>query len=407
MENSSYSNNCSHLPDEVDACETGNEDVFDSWEDERLNLDSNILRGVYANGFENPSPIQKKTIIPVIKKKDIIAQAQSGTGKTGAFVIGSLQRLDVQLKKVQVIIISPTRELSRQTYNVAKTISHFMGITLQLLIGGTSTDTDKDLLANETPHMVIGCPGRIYDMIRRKHLRTNEVKLLVLDEADEMLSAGFKDQIYKIFQFMNNEVQLGLFSATMPDELNLLTSKFMRHPIKILEKRELLTLQGIAQFYVALDNDEHKYATLKDLFSTLTISQAIIYCNSIKRVDDLFDAMVHDKFPVAKTHSGMDEEGRKKVYEDFKSGQARVLLSTDLFSRGIDVQQVSIVINFDIPKNIHTYLHRIGRSGRWGRKGAGINFVTRRDMSRIKDIEKYYNTEINELPSNYTTILNR
>jgi translation initiation factor 4A len=407
MENSSYSNNCSHLPDEVDACAAENQNLFDDWEDDRLNLDNNILRGVYANGFENPSPIQKKTIIPVIKKNDIIAQAQSGTGKTGAFVIGSLQRLDTKNKKVQVIILSPTRELSRQTYNVAKTISHFMDITIQLLIGGTSTDDDKELLSNDTPHMVIGCPGRIYDMIRRKHLRTNEVKLLILDEADEMLSAGFKDQIYKIFQFMNNNVQLGLFSATMPDELNLLTSKFMRNPIKVLEKRELLTLQGIAQFYVALDNDEHKYATLKDLFSTLTISQAIIYCNSIKRVDDLYEAMVHDKFPVAKTHSGMDEEGRRKVYEDFKSGQARVLLSTDLFSRGIDVQQVSIVINFDVPKNIHTYLHRIGRSGRWGRKGAGINFVTRRDMSRVKDIEKYYNTQIDELPSNYTTLLNR
>ena len=407
MENSSYSNNCSHLPDEVDAMDAENQNLFDDWEDDRLNLNEKILRGVYANGFENPSPIQKKTIIPVIKKNDIIAQAQSGTGKTGAFVIGSLQRLDVDNKKIQVIILSPTRELSRQTYNVAKKISHFMNITIQLLIGGTSTDADKELLANNTPHMVIGCPGRIYDMIRRKHLRTNEVKLLVLDEADEMLSAGFKDQIYKIFQFMNNNVQLGLFSATMPDELNLLTSKFMRNPVKILEKRELLTLQGIAQFYVALDNDEHKYLTLKDLFSTLTISQAIIYCNSIKRVDDLFDAMTQDEFPVAKTHSGMDEEGRRKVYEDFKSGQARVLLSTDLFSRGIDVQQVSIVINFDIPKNIHTYLHRIGRSGRWGRKGAGINFVTRRDMARIKDIEKYYNTQIDELPSNYTTLLNR
>jgi translation initiation factor 4A len=222
-----------------------------------------------------------------------------------------------------------------------------------------------------------------------------------------MLSAGFKDQIYKIFQFMNNDVQLGLFSATMPDELSMLTSKFMRTPVKVLEKRELLTLQGIAQFYIALDNDEHKYATLKDLFTTLTISQAIIYCNSIKRVDDLFDAMVQDKFPVIKTHSGMEESERKKAYEDFKSGEARVLLSTDLFSRGIDVQQVSIVINFDIPKNIHTYLHRIGRSGRWGRKGAGINFVTRRDMSRVKDIEKYYNTQIDELPQDYAKTLNR
>ena len=213
-------------------------------------------------GFETPSPIQKRAILPVIGKRDIIAQAQSGTGKTGAFVISALQLINEDLKKTQAIIISPTRELSRQTFHVVQSLSNFMEIGAQLLIGGTSTDLDKEKLDVNPPHIVIGCPGRIYDMIRRKHLRTNEVKLLILDEADEMLSAGFKDQIYKIFQFMNNEVQLGLFSSKMPDELNLLKSKFMRNPVKILEKRELLTLQGIAQFYVALDNDEHKYATL-------------------------------------------------------------------------------------------------------------------------------------------------
>ena len=395
---------CPHLGDEVGG---DNHDRFEEWEDENLGLKIKLLRGIYANGFETPSPIQKKALIPIIKERDIIAQAQSGTGKTGAFVIGSLQLINEDLKQTQVIIISPTRELSRQNYEVAKTISQFQNITPQLLIGGTSTDDDKELLNNNVPQIVIGCPGRIYDMIRRKHLKTKDIKLLVLDEADEMLSAGFKDQIYKIFQFMNNDVQLGLFSATMPEELNMLTSKFMRNPIKILEKRELLTLQGIAQFYIALENDEHKYVTLKDLFSTLTISQAIIYCNSIKRVNDLYDAMTHDKFPVARTHSGLEEGERKQVYNDFKSGVARVLLSTDLFSRGIDVQQVSIVINFDIPKNVATYLHRIGRSGRWGRKGAGINFVTRRDMSRVKEIERYYNTEIQELPENYTKIISR
>ena len=395
---------CPHLGDEVGG---DNHDRFEEWEDENLGLKMKLLRGIYANGFETPSPIQKKALIPIIKERDIIAQAQSGTGKTGAFVIGSLQLINEDLKQTQVIIISPTRELSRQNYEVAKTISQFQNITPQLLIGGTSTDDDKELLNNNVPQIVIGCPGRIYDMIRRKHLKTKDIKLLVLDEADEMLSAGFKDQIYKIFQFMNNDVQLGLFSATMPEELNMLTSKFMRNPIKILEKRELLTLQGIAQFYIALENDEHKYVTLKDLFSTLTISQAIIYCNSIKRVNDLYEAMIHDKFPVTRTHSGLEEGERKQVYNDFKSGVARVLLSTDLFSRGIDVQQVSIVINFDIPKNVATYLHRIGRSGRWGRKGAGINFVTRRDMSRVKEIERYYNTEIQELPENYTKIISR
>ena len=317
-----------------------------------------------------------------------------------------MQRLDVTKQKTQIIILSPTRELSRQTLAVMLAISNFMNITVQLLIGGTSTEIDRDALTNNVPHIIIGCPGRIYDMIRRKYLKTNDVSFLVLDEADEMLSSGFKEQIYKIFQYMNNDVQLGLFSATMHDELDILTSKFMRNPIKILEKKELLTLQGIAQYYIALDNDEHKYITLKDLFSSLVISQAIIYCNSIKRVNDLAEAMKHDSFPVAKIHSGMEESERKKVFETFKQGANRVLIATDLFARGIDVQQVSIVINFDVPKNFHTYLHRIGRSGRWGRKGASINFITRRDVGKIKEIEQYYDTQISELPSNYIEILN-
>ena len=379
---------------------------FKDWEDDHIGLNTVILRGIYANGFEKPSPIQRKAIIPITKGRDIIAQAQSGTGKTGAFVIGSLQRLDVTKQKTQIIILSPTRELSRQTLAVMLAISNFMNITVQLLIGGTSTEIDRDALTNNVPHIIIGCPGRIYDMIRRKYLKTNDVSFLVLDEADEMLSSGFKEQIYKIFQYMNNDVQLGLFSATMHDELDILTSKFMRNPIKILEKKELLTLQGIAQYYIALDNDEHKYITLKDLFSSLVISQAIIYCNSIKRVNDLAEAMKHDSFPVAKIHSGMEESERKKVFETFKQGANRVLIATDLFARGIDVQQVSIVINFDVPKNFHTYLHRIGRSGRWGRKGASINFITRRDIGKIKEIEQYYDTQIDELPSNYIELLN-
>ena len=210
-----------------------------------------------------------------------------------------------------------------------------------------------------------------------------------------------KDQIYKIFQYMNNDIQVGLFSATMPIELDILTSKFLRKPLKILIKKEMLTLQGIAQFYVALDNDEHKYATLKDLFGTLSISQAIIYCNSIRRVDDLYEAMKHDDFPAERIHSGMDESERIGIYEKFKEGACRVLISTDLLARGIDVQQVSIVINFDVPKNVHTYLHRIGRSGRWGRKGVGINFITRRDVQKLEEYKQFYSTEIKELPVNY------
>jgi len=381
--------------------ETVKNDTFESWDDEHVDLKTNLLRGIYAYGFENPSPIQKKAILPLISGKDMVAQAQSGTGKTGAFVVGSLQLLDVTKPVPQVLILGHTRELARQIHHVYTQIGAMMGITVQLLVGGTSTDADRIQLEQSPPHIIVGSPGRVHDMIRRKNLKTHDISLMILDEADELLSHGFKEQIYKIFQFMNNDLQVALFSATMPSELNNLTSKFLRNPIKILLKRELLTLQGIAQFYIGLDNDEHKYATIKDLFATLSISQAIIYCNSIRRVDDLHEAMKHDEFPVERLHSGMEERERKETYQRFKNGACRVLIATDLLARGIDVQQFSIVINFDLPKSVHTYLHRIGRSGRWGRKGIGINFMTRRDIAKLQEIRDFYSTEIQELPSNY------
>jgi translation initiation factor 4A len=376
-------------------------DNFNSWDDENVNIKNSLLRGIYAIGFETPSPIQKRAIIPMTKKNDIIAQAQSGTGKTGAFSVGTLQLIDESVEKTQAIIMSPTRELSKQIMDVLKNLSKFMNIKLQLLIGGTSTDEDKDKLQNDTPHIIIGCPGRIYDMLRRKHINSDNINLLVLDEADEMLSSGFKDQIYNIFQYLNNDVQVALFSATIPNDLYSLTNQFMRDPIKILVKQEQLTLQGIKQYYISLENDEHKFMALKDLFSAISVNQCIIYCNSINRTIDLYNAMVKEEYPVICIHSNMTETERQESYINFKSGQARTLICTDLFSRGIDVQQVSVVINFDVPKNIHVYIHRIGRSGRWGRKGMGINFVTKRDQGKLDEIRRFYSTQVDELPLNF------
>jgi len=373
-----------------------------SWEDLK-NIKLPLLRGIYSYGFENPSPIQKKAIIPMIEKRDIIAQAQSGTGKTGCFTIGVLQLIDVTKNVTQAMILSPTRELSIQTKDVLDALgSQFNGLRTHLLIGGTSTDEDSRILQEANPpHVVIGCSGRIYDMMNRKKLNSKNITILVIDEADEMLSDGFKDQVYNIFQFLPNTTQVALFSATMPPELNVLTKKFMRNPVEIYVKAEQLTLEGINQYYVALDNDNQKYDTLKDIYGNISISQSIIYCNSIKRVSDLFEAMMADGFPVCHIHSSMNKLERTKNYMDFKNGKCRVLISSNVTSRGIDIQQVSTVINFDIPRCVHTYLHRIGRSGRWGRKGVGINFVTQRDMRVLKDIEEYYGTRINELTENW------
>ena len=371
-----------------------------SWED--LEIKRSLLRGIYAYGFENPSPIQKKAIKPIIEGRDVIAQAQSGTGKTACFTIASLQLIDSSISTVQAIILSPTRELSLQSKNVLDAIgNNIKDYRSQLLIGGTSTEQDIRLLRDKTPHIIVGCPGRIHDMMRRKHISSSHVKLIVLDEADEMLSSGFKEQIYSIFQYLSNDIQISLFSATMPTSLYSLTEKFMRDPIKIIVKTEQLTLEGIKQYYVNLEDDAQKYETLKDLFSVFSLSQCIIYCNSVRRVNDLHDAMQQDGYPVCQIHSSLDKIERTRNYEKFKCGDSRVLISSNVTARGIDIQQVSTVINFDIPKCTSTYLHRIGRSGRWGRKGTAINFITRRDLRHLKDIESFYQTQINELPNDY------
>jgi translation initiation factor 4A len=374
--------------------------MIESWDD--FEMDTGVLRGIYSIGFEKPSPIQSKAIKPMMDGKDLLAQAQSGTGKTGAFSIGTLNRIDTSKNTIQAVILSPTRELSQQSYDVITSLSSFMdNLKLQLLVGGTSVMTDIEQLTEQTPHIVVGCPGRTFDMIKRGHLVTKELKIIVIDEADELLSSGFKEQIYNIFQYLSSSTQVCLFSASMPPEVEHLTEKFMVEPEKILVKSELLTLEGIEQYHVALDNDGDKFDCLKDLYASLSVSQSIIYCNSIKRVDDLYDAMMNDSFAVSKLHGNMEKEERTTAYENFKNGKSRILISSNVTARGIDIQQVSTVINFDLPKSVHTYLHRIGRSGRWGRKGVGINFVTRFDLAQLKAIEQFYHTKIEELPASF------
>jgi len=374
---------------------------FEAWED-IPNLNPQLMRGIYGYGFEKPSPIQQKSILSIIDGRDVIAQAQSGSGKTGAFATGALNRVRLDLKQPQALIIAPTRELAKQIHDVIKDLgSQMTGLNVQLLIGGTSTEDDvADLKANG-PQVLIGCPGRVHDILRRQPTLGRGMQILILDEADEMLSAGFNEQIYNIFQQLNTNVQVCLFSATMPPELHSLSDKFMRDPVRILVKSEMLTLEGISQFHVALETDHDKYATLKDLFTRISVSQCIIYCNSIRRVSDLAEAMTNDGFPVCCIHSGMEKDVRDKAYQEFRSGAHRVLISSNVTARGIDIQQVSTVINFDMPRDVHTYLHRIGRSGRWGRKGSGVNFVTRRDFRKLKEIESYYGTAIPELPANF------
>lgn len=367
-----------------------------SWDE--LEIDPQILRGIYSYGYEKPSPIQRKAIIPILEKRDIIAQAQSGTGKTATFSIGALARVNTTVPETKVLILSPTRELTIQTANVLSRIGGQMdGLVVHTMIGGVKMES---VSKGEVPHIICGCPGRVYDMIRRDKINTKTIDLIIIDEADEILSSGFKDQIYNIFTTLNSDAQVALFSATLPKYINHITNKIMRNPVQIIVKAEQLTLEGISQYYVAIENDSQKYDTLKDIFSHISVSQCIIYCNSVRRVDDLYNAMRQDGFPVCCIHSSMDKQARDDSFSDFRNGKYRVLISSNVTSRGIDIQQVSVVINFDIPKCVHNYLHRIGRSGRWGRKGVGINFVTRYDQFKMREIESYYHCQINEMPAN-------
>jgi len=369
-----------------------------------MELKEELLRGIYAYGFEKPSAIQQRAVKPTLLGRDVIAQAQSGTGKTATFAIGILQRLDIEVKDCQALVLAPTRELAQQIVKVISALGDFMSMKIHACVGGTAVREDIRTLQDGV-HVVVGTPGRVYDMIKRRALRLEHVQLFVLDEADEMLSRGFKEQIYDVFKFMPETVQVTIFSATMPLEVLEVTSKFMRDPIRILVKRDELTLEGIKQFYIAIEREEWKLETLCDLYATLTITQAIIYCNTRRKVDWLTEQMQAKDFTVSSMHGDMDQRERDLIMREFRSGSSRVLITTDLLARGIDVQQVSLVINYDLPTNRENYIHRIGRSGRFGRKGVSINFITEGDVRYLRDIEQFYNTQIQEMPSNVADLI--
>lgn len=382
--------------------ESNYEEVIDNFDN--LGLQEDLLRGIYAYGFEKPSAIQQRAIMPLVKGHDIIAQAQSGTGKTATFTIGILQRLDFSVPECQALILAPTRELAQQIQKVVVALGDYLGAKCHACIGGTRVSDDISKLRNGV-HIVVGTPGRVYDMLCRSVLRPDRIKLFILDEADEMLSRGFKDQIYDIFQALPSRVQVGLFSATMPGEALEITERFMRDPVRILVKRDELTLEGIKQFYIAVDREEWKLDTLCDLYDTLNITQAVIFCNTRRKVDYLTEKMRAREFTVSSTHGDIGQKERDVILNEFRTGSSRVLITTDLLARGIDVQQVSLVINYDLPRNLENYIHRIGRSGRFGRKGVAINFVTQEDIRALRDLEQFYNTQIEEMPAHVADLI--
>lgn len=371
---------------------------------EELNLHPDLLRGIYAFGFEKPSIIQQKGILPVINKNDIIAQAQSGTGKTATFSIATLQRIDHNSPQCQAIIIAPTRELALQNHKNIFCLSEFLKVRTRCLIGGTDLREDAKALRDGGIQVVVGTPGRIKDLIGKNVLKTDFLKMVILDEADEMLSRGFVDVVREIFETLPADIQVCLFSATMPPEIVEMTDNFMKNPVKILVKNQQLTLEGIKQFYISLQEDSQKFGTLLQLYKNMTIAQCMVFTNRKERVKELAERLAEHKFVVSCISGDMDMAERVNIMREFRSGSTRILISTDLLGRGIDIQQVNLIINYDLPSNASQYIHRIGRSGRFGRKGVAINFVTAGDAQFLANLRQFYNTQIEELPMDLSKI---
>ena len=382
------------IQDDVKAYET-----FDE-----MGLSEELSRGIYTYGFEQPSKIQQLAIVQMKERRDILAQSQSGTGKTGAFTIGSLSAVDPTIKAPQVLVICPTRELSQQTERVAKSIGNYMGLKVLSATGGNQLRADIQSL-KAGAQFVVGTPGRIFDLICRGELSVEQIRYVILDEADQMLEDLFADQIKAI---LNNKfpptTSLALFSATMPVNVLEIAETYLNKPTRILLPPDEVTLDGIKQYYVQLEREDWKLPVLLDLYQQITVNQALIYVNKRQKAEWLAKQLSAHGFTLEFIHGEMDVAERKKRMEDFRSGQTRVLISTDLLARGIDVQQVSLVVNYEMPVQRENYVHRIGRSGRYGKKGAAINLVYGEEMNAVKEIETHYSTTIHELPEDLSVL---
>ena len=384
--------------------ETNWEESHDNFDDMRLKED--VLRGTYACGFLNPSVIQQKAISAFKSGRDLIAQAQSGTGKTAAYCLGVLEVVDPRVRTTQAIIMEPTKDLADQTARVLNSLSMYIdGLHVQLCIGGSPLSKDVRELRTHGSTVIVGTPGRIYDLLEKGHIHADTIKVLCIDEADLMLSTGFKEQLMAIFRYITEDTQVTLFSATIPLDVLRITEEFMRDPARILVKRDELTLKWLKQFYVNVEKEDNKLDTLCDLYEGLSISQAVIFVNTISKADALTERMKKRSFAVSTIHSSMTWEERETVLRAFRSGSARVLIATDVLARGIDVDSVNLVINYDLPTNRENYIHRIGRSARFSRKGSAINFICTGESRYLRDIEVFYNTRIHELPRDLRMVL--
>lgn len=378
------------------------EETMEITDFEKINLKDNLLRGIFGFGFEQPSQIQQKSILPIIKRRDMIAQATSGSGKTGAFTIGTLQIIDETVPKIQAILVAPTRELAAQINAVISTIGTHLKIKTCLSVGGIRVT--ENIESAKDSHVLVGTPGRICDLLEQKVFDKRYIKILVMDEADELLRPDFIGQIKTIVRHIPRDSQICLYSATMPKELMDITPYFLNNPVEILVKAEELSLEGIKQYYVNVEREEWKFDTLLDIYKSLKITQSIIFVNTIEKCMFIYNRLLENNHTVSVIHGQLTPEERNEVMKAFRLGTCRILLATDILSRGIDVQHVNTVINYDLPVKNESYLHRIGRSGRYGRKGVAINLVTDRSRRQLDDITRMYGATINELPADVSSL---
>lgn len=377
-------------------------EVLRSFDD--IGLKDDVLRGVYAYGFDRPSAVQQRAIQPIMRGRDVIVQSQSGTGKTSVFCLGALQIVDFNLTEPQALLLSPTRELAEQSAKVCRALGDYVGVRLHCCVGGKAVKDGIKALKTGV-HIVSGTPGRVLGMIQQGHLQVRRIKMLVLDEADEMFSKGFKDKVYSTHRVMPPKIQIVLVSATMPEEILELTENFMKEPFRLLVKRSDISLSRIRQFYISCGEEKWKFDTLCDLYDSITVTQTIIFCNSKRKVEWLAQKMREANFPIVAIHGDLPQKDRDSIMEDFRGGRARQLIATDLIGRGLDVNQVSIVINYDVPLSREYYVHRIGRSGRFGRKGVAVNLAKDEELPLLSGLEKFYQTRIQEMPANISQLL--
>merc|ERR1711971_275919 len=359
-------------------------------------LKRELLMGIFEKGWEKPSPIQEASIPIAQSGRDVLARAKNGTGKTGAYSIPILDQIDVSKDYIQGMIVVPTRELALQTSQIAIELSKHLGIKVMVTTGGTNLKDDI-MRIYEKVHLVVATPGRILDLMEKQVANMSKCRMLVLDEADKLLSQDFKGMLDKVISFLPRERQILLYSATFPLTVESFMRKHLHEPYEINLMDEL-TLKGITQYY-AFVQERQKVHCLNTLFSKLQINQSIIFCNSTQRVELLAKKITELGYSCYYIHSRMYQSHRNRVFHDFRSGACRCLVSSDLFTRGIDIESVNVVINFDFPKNAETYLHRIGRSGRFGHLGLAVNLITYDDRHALRMVEQDLGTEIRPIPA--------